>query len=128
MSFGLLHFRLQGEDLRYFLVGFDLSGYFLIIYYNSERGIFLLDTLVKLSETAPTKHSLSKIGYFAAGIKLSNCVDMEVEVSLRLIVVDCLFCNTFPKRSERVLAVSPTTCPLKIFPTVFCITLLSLSP
>lgn len=47
----------------------------------------------------------------------SSCVDM-----------DCRFCKTFPKRSESVFAVSPTTCPEKILPTVFITTLASLSP
>ena len=28
--------------------------------------------------------------------------------------MDCRFCKTFPKRSDSVLAVSPTTCPRKI--------------
>ena len=39
----------------------------------------------------------------------SICVLMEVDLSLRLIVMLCRFCKTFPKRSESVLAVSPTT-------------------
>ncbi len=43
-------------------------------------------------------------------------------------VMDWRCWSTFPNRSESVLAVSPTTCPENTLPTVFCITLLSLSP
>jgi len=48
-----------------------------------------------------------------ARIRLPNCVEIDVEVSLRLIDMLRLFCNTIPKRSERFFAVSPTTWQLK---------------
>ena len=63
-----------------------------------------------------------------AGISESICVLMEVEVSCRLMESDCRCCRILPKRSERFLAVSPTTCPLKMLPTVFWITFASFSP
>src|SRR5690606_41981443 len=62
----------------------------------------------KLSETAPTNIPCVKVEILEAGIRLSNCVDIEVDLSLRFIVILCRFCNTFPNRSDRLLAVSPT--------------------
>ena len=53
---------------------------------------------------------------------------MEVEVSLRLILIDSRFCRIFPNLSDSVLAVSPTTWPLNTLPTVDMITAASLSP
>ena len=53
---------------------------------------------------------------------------MEVDVSCLLMEMDCRCWRILPKRSERLLAVSPTTCPEKIFPTVFWITFASFSP
>ena len=44
-----------------------------------------------------------------AGIRLSIWVLIEVDFSRWLIVMLCRFCNTFPKRSDRIFAVSPTT-------------------
>ena len=53
-------------------------------------------------------HNLA-MEYFLGGIRLSICVLIEVDLSFRLIVMLCRFCNTFPKRSESVFAVSETT-------------------
>lgn len=36
------------------------------------------------------------------GIRLSIWLDMEADLSLRLIVIDWRFCNTFPQRSDSV--------------------------
>ena len=69
-----------------------------------------------------------RLDILLAGIRLSIWVLIKVDFSRWLIVMLCRFCNTFPKRSDRIFAVSPTTCPLNTLPTVFCITRLSLSP
>ena len=61
------------------------------------------------------------------GIRLSIWVEMEVDTSLRLMEMDCRFWRILPKRSESVLAVSPTTCPEKMLPTVLMMTFASLS-
>lgn len=47
---------------------------------------------------------------------------MEVDLSFRFMVILWRFCNTFPNRSDKLFAVSPTTCPLNTLPTVFWIT------
>ena len=60
-------------------------------------------------QTAPTNIPCVSVEIFEAGIRLSSCVLIEVDLSLWFIVMLCRFCNTFPKRSESVLAVSPTT-------------------
>ena len=62
------------------------------------------------------------------GMRLSIWVLMDVETSWRLMEMDWRFWSTFPKRSDKVLAVSPTTWPLKMLPTVLITTLASLSP
>ena len=74
------------------------------------------------------KNIVAREEIFDGGMSESICVLMDVDLSLRLIVMLCRFCKTLPKRSESVFAVSPTTCPEKIFPTVFITTLASLSP
>ena len=58
----------------------------------------------------------------------SICVLMDVEVSCRLMERDCRCWSILPNRSDRLFAVSPTTCPLKMLPTVFWMTFASLSP
>ena len=63
----------------------------------------------KLSLTAPTNIPCVKLDILLGGIKLSICVLIEIDLSFRLIVILWRFCNTFPKRSESVLAVSETT-------------------
>lgn len=68
----------------------------------------------------PLPHTADAVFYIAtlsagyicmlmAGIRLSIWVLIEVDFSRWLIVMLCRFCNTFPKRSERIFAVSPTT-------------------
>ena len=64
---------------------------------------------LKLSATAPTNIPCVSVEILLAGIRLSICVLMEVDLSSRLMVMLCRFCKILPKRSERVLAVSPTT-------------------
>ena len=51
-------------------------------------------------------------------MRQSIWVLMDVETSCRLMEMDWRFWSTLPKRSDKVLAVSPTTCPLKILPTL----------
>lgn len=63
----------------------------------------------KLSATALTNIPCVSVDILLAGIRLSSWVDMGVDLSLRLMVIDCRFCKTLPNRSERFLAVSPTT-------------------
>ena len=47
---------------------------------------------------------------FHAQIVVDNeAVQREVDVSLRLMLMDSRFCRIFPNRSDNVLAVSPTT-------------------
>lgn len=50
-----------------------------------------------------------RLDILLAGIRLSIWVLIEVDFSRWLIVMLCRFCNTLPKRSERIFAVSPTT-------------------
>ena len=64
---------------------------------------------LKLSDTEPTNMPCVNPEILLGGISASICVLMDVETSCRLIEIDCRFCNTFPNRSESVLAVSPTT-------------------
>ena len=81
----------------------------------------------KLSATEPTNMPCVSPEILLGGIMLSIWVEMEVDLSLRLMVMLCRFCNILPKRSLNVLAVSPTTCPEKRLPTVLMITFASLS-
>ena len=92
----------KGENFGDFLVGFSLLGYFGVVYNYLCVEYLLVNAFIKIVRDCPTNIPWVRLAILLAGIRLSNCVDIEVEVSLRLIVVDCLFCNTFPKRSERV--------------------------
>ncbi len=55
------------------------------------------------------EHSCVREEIFEGGISEFICVLMEVDLSLRLMVMLCRFCKTFPNRSKSVFAVSPTT-------------------
>lgn len=70
---------------------------------------FLLNAFIEDVATAPTNIPCVKVDILEAGIRLSKWVDIEVDLSVRLMVRLCHFCATFPKRSLRFLAVSPTT-------------------
>ncbi len=83
---------------------------------------------LKLSDTEPTNIPCVRPEILLGGMSASICVLMEVETSCRLMEIDCRFCNTLPNRSDSVFAVSPTTCPEKMLPTVFITTFASLSP
>ncbi len=72
------------------------------------------------------KDSCVSVEILLCGIRLS--IWYEWLTSLRLMLMDWRCCNTFPNLSESVLAVSPTTCPEKMLPTVFITTAASLSP
>lgn len=97
-----------------------------IIHYNLAWKIFCSIRSSKLSDMAPTNIPCVRFEILFAGIKLSIYVEIDLDLSWRFIVIDCRFCNTFPKGSDKVLVVSPTTCPEKIFLTVFITTFVSL--
>lgn len=80
---------------------------------------FLLDTFSEAVRYFAYKHTLCERWNFGNRNQTVKLSRINVDLSLRLMVMHCLFCSTFPKRSDRLFAVSPTTCPLKIFPTVF---------
>ena len=44
-----------------------------------------------------------------SGLLVDFAKQQGASVSVRGLILDCRFCNTLPKRSESVLAVSPTT-------------------
>ena len=75
----------------------------------SQWKIFCSIRSSNVSATEPTNIPCVREEIFEGGMSESICVLMEVDLSLRLIVMLCRFCKTFPKRSESVLAVSPTT-------------------
>ena len=115
-----------GND-RNFLVGTFLPLHLLGIHHNLAVKNFLFDTFVEVVGHRTDKHSLRQTGNLARRNE-RICVLMEVETSCRLMEIDCRFCNTLPNRSDSVFAVSPTTCPEKMLPTVFITTFASLSP
>ena len=94
----------------------------------SQWKIFCSMRSLKLSDTEPTNIPCVRPEILLGGMSASICVLMEVDTSCRLMEMDCRFCNTLPNRSDSVFAVSPTTCPEKILPTVFITTFASLSP
>ena len=81
-----------------------------------------------LSATEPTNIPCVRFEIFDGGISASSCV--LVEWVMFSFETDCDSRNwtILPKRSESVRAVSPTTCPEKMLPTVLKITFASLSP
>ena len=82
----------------------------------------------KLSATEPTNMPCVRLEIFEAGISVSNCVLVEVVTFSFDTECDSRSCTILPKRSDKVRAVSPTTCPEKILPTVLVMTLASFSP
>ena len=58
-----------------------------------------------VSATEPTNIPCVREEIFEGGMSESICVLMDVDLSLRLMVMLCRRCKTFPKRSESVLAV-----------------------
>lgn len=88
----------------------------------------LLDTLVEVVGDRADEHALREVGDFEAGISVSNCVLVEVVTFSFDTECDSRSCTILPKRSDKVRAVSPTTCPEKILPTVLVMTLASFSP
>lgn len=93
----------------------------------SQWKIFCSIHSSKLSATTPANLPCVRFEILLGEIRESIGLEMNVDLLLRLMVIDWRFCNTFPKRSESVFAVSPTTCPKKILPTVFITTAASLS-
>ena len=69
-----------------------------------------------------------RLEIFETGISVSNCVLVEVVTFSFDTECDSRSCTILPKRSDKVRAVSPTTCPEKILPTVLMMTLASFSP
>ncbi len=93
VAFNLLfHFILallvyERKDLRYLLIGFGFCCYLVIIHHDFSVENLCSMRSSKLSDTEPTNIPCVKVEILEAGIRLSNCVEIEVDLSLRLMVI-----------------------------------------
>ena len=81
---------LELVDDRDFFVGSGLRRHLLVIDDDTGMENLLLDSSPKLSATLPTNVPCERLAILEAGIRESNCVLMEVDVSCRLMDMDCL--------------------------------------
>ena len=82
----------------------------------------------KLSATDPTNIPCVRLEIFDAGISVSSCVLVEVVTFSLETECDSRSWTILPKRSDKVRAVSLTTYPEKMLPTVLMMTFASFSP
>jgi len=97
------------DNLRQVHVTGCFPLHLLVVHHDFTVENFLFYPFIEVVRHRSHKHALREVGYFAGGIRLSIWVLIEVDFSRWLIVMLCRFCNTFPKRSDRIFAVSPTT-------------------
>lgn len=94
---------LELVDDGYLLVSLCFRRYLFTIDNNPCVEIFWSISSPKLSATLPTNVPCERLAILDAGISESNCVLMEVDVSCRLIEMDCRCWSILPKRSDRLL-------------------------
>lgn len=119
---------LEFVDDRYLPVSFLLGTDLVVV--NDDFGMenLLFYLLAEVVRYGSYKGALREVGNLGRG---NERVKLRVDGGGYVLAVDGYglpLLEYFPKRSESVFAVSPTTWPLKILPTVFWITLDSFSP